>query len=114
MLDIKLVSFDWGMKKIFFIFAFSLINNLNAQYIRDDIKEIVKDTDTLLVWQDNSDAKDIEKDWEGAIDYCEDLSLGGYDDWRLPNFNELYGLADRTKISPALQHFCQKKQIFQG
>jgi EAL domain-containing protein (putative c-di-GMP-specific phosphodiesterase class I) len=40
--------------------------------------------------------------WTDAIDYCEALSLGGHDDWRLPNFNELYSIADRSKRNPAI------------
>ena len=28
-------------------------------------------------------------EWIGAIDYCESLDLGGKNDWRMPNINEL-------------------------
>ena len=66
---------------------------------------IVTDNTTKLQWQDDySDNGGSVKSalWEDAIDYCEALTLGGYDDWRLPNFNELYSIVDYTKHNPAI------------
>ena len=40
--------------------------------------------------------------WEEAITYCEDLSLGGETDWRLPNIKELDSIVDHTKAHPAI------------
>jgi hypothetical protein len=50
---------------------------------------VVSDSETGLMWQDNSAAKYAQKDWNSAIAFCEQLKLGGYDDWRLPNIKEL-------------------------
>jgi len=70
--------------------------------------EIVTDSKTGLQWQDDANAGTVTRDWAGAIDYCENqLNLGGYNDWRLPNFNELYFLADRSKRNPDISSVFQ-------
>jgi len=33
-------------------------------------------------------------DWKGAIGYCQNLQLGGYRGWRLPEIGELMGMYD--------------------
>jgi hypothetical protein len=62
---------------------------------------IAKDPATGLMWQDDADAATVEKDWEGAKQYCQDLRLGGYSGWRLPSVYELVSLIDNTKEFPA-------------
>ena len=77
-----------------------LMSFASADYVRDDANGVVKDTSTSLIWQD--DIASVERTWSLAIDYCEALGLGGYDDWRLPNSNELSSLADRNRTTPAI------------
>ncbi len=67
-------------------------------------KEIVTDKRTNLQWQDNLYAAWGQEQWGDALQYCEDLSLSGIHDWRLPNINELHTLVDITRVSPALSH----------
>ena len=62
---------------------------------------IVTDSSTLLQWSD--DVSSVDLNWSDAIDYCEALSLGGEDDWRLPNINELLSIDDLSKYSPAIK-----------
>ena len=57
------------------------------------------------MWQDSSNI--VKKNWQGAKSYCNNLSLGGYDDWRVPNLNELYTIADRSIDLPALNNTFQ-------
>ena len=93
------------MKKIVFCLMalMMLLNELQAgDFVRNSTKDIVTDTRTLLQWQDNGDVKVKKIEWSEAITYCEALSLGGYDNWRLPNKNELYYIADRTIYYPAM------------
>ena len=87
------------MKKILFI-----TTGISALLFADFTKsgDIVTDNQTGLQWQDDTDAKNITKTWTEAIAYCENLSLGGYDDWRLPNINELKSIVDRSKSNPAI------------
>ena len=76
---------------------------LQAEFIRDDALEVVKDTTRNLMWQDNEDAKTVKKDWKDAIDYCENLSFAGYDDWTLPNISELLSITDKSKYNPSIR-----------
>ena len=62
---------------------------------------VVIDTWTNLMWQDNEIS--TATNWQDAIDQCEALELVGKTDWRLPNFNELYSMADRLSgVNPAI------------
>lgn len=76
---------------------------VNATYIRYD-RNVVYDTLSALTWQDDHNGTTNTNDMNitVAINYCEDLTLGGYSDWRLPNYNELYNLAERNATSSAL------------
>ena len=66
------------------------------------VANIVSDSKTGLQWQDNNETNSTTYNWQEAIDYCEALSLDSYDDWRLPNINELKTLLDRSKRDPAI------------
>ena len=75
------------MKKIIFgLIGMSVV--LLADFSRDNTKEVVLDSQTCLMWQDNKGAKNGYHEWEDALDYCNNLDLGGYTNWRLPNMNE--------------------------
>jgi hypothetical protein len=62
--------------------------------------DIVTDSSTRLQWQDNTTPDTMT--WQEAIDYCEDLVLDGYRDWRLANIRELKSIVDLTKSDPAI------------
>ncbi len=90
------------MRQIILILIGLSVATQAARFSRDATTQIVTDTQTNLKWQDDSDAKTVSKSWQDAIEYCEALTLGGKDDWRLPNINELFYISDRTINNPAL------------
>jgi hypothetical protein len=55
----------------------------------DDGAAVWTDETTDLMWQ-TGDNPVLE--WLDAVDYCDNLELGGYSDWRLPNLDELRSL----------------------
>ena len=64
--------------------------------------EVVRDSETGLMWQDNEDVKTTERIWQDSINYCENLTFAGYSDWRLPDVKELSSIVDDTKYNPAI------------
>lgn len=56
-----------------------------------------------LMWQDDTSAETTRKKWQGAIAHCQNLSLAGHSDWRLPNIDELLSITDDTKYDPAIR-----------
>lgn len=86
------------MRRILLI-TIGISSFLWADFSRNDSIGIVTDSSTRLQWQDN---QTVSKTWREAINYCETLTLGGYSDWRLPNFNELYSIVDKTKSDSAI------------
>jgi uncharacterized protein (DUF2141 family) len=64
---------------------FSIWTGSNYTIISDDI---VLDNDTGLMWQRGSN-EEFNIFHDQAVEYCDNLILGEYDDWRLPTISEL-------------------------
>ena len=62
------------------------------------------DEKTGLIWQDNKEVASIERSYEGAKKYCQELVLDGFDDWRLPTLREAFTIVDLTRDRPALKN----------
>ena len=52
----------------------------------------ITDNLTGLMWVKSPDS--TTRTWTNAITYCESLTFVGYNDWRLPNVNELESLVN--------------------
>jgi Protein of unknown function (DUF1566)/Secretion system C-terminal sorting domain len=64
----------------------------------------------------NYTKSDGSLDWEEALDFAENLSFAGYDDWRLPNAKELHSILDYTRSpdatnSPAIDSIFETSAI---
>ncbi|WP_022851109.1 DUF1566 domain-containing protein [Limisalsivibrio acetivorans] len=97
------------MKKIQLVMIVMLLmtSQVIAELTRNGSNGTVTDSRNDLMWQDDSDAASFTKQWQEAIDYCEALTLGGYNDWRLPNMRELLSIADRSTYDPAIDNTFQ-------
>ena len=60
----------------------------------------VTDTATGLMWQQATAPG--EYPWREALSYCENLTLAGYTDWRLPTFKELRSVVDYSVYNPTI------------
>lgn len=81
----------------------------NLGFYADRGDGTVDDETTGLVWQKAT--ADIDNDGvpdkmgrDEALEYCEQLKLGGFDDWRLPNIRELMSIVDYSKRRPATNY----------
>jgi hypothetical protein len=62
----------------------------------------VTDLNTGLMWQQGDSQNEFGKTWQTARDYCTNLTLSQYSDWRLPNIRELVSLVDYGHMFPAI------------
>lgn len=61
----------------------------------DNKDETITDQATGLMWM-KSDSEE-GKDWENALNYCENLNFANHSDWKLPNAKELQSIVDYTR-----------------
>ena len=91
----------WGVILLVLIGLSTFSTAENGRFTRNQ-DGIVTDHQSGLQWQDSYQGSVAKLKWRDAIDYCENLTLGGYNDWRLPNANELSSISDRKHYKPAI------------
>ncbi len=58
------------------------------------------DPSTGLMWAGKDNGRDTN--WHTAMNYCHNLRLAGYSDWRLPAIDKLQGIYDKNAEAPGL------------
>lgn len=96
-------ALDLEEKKVTQIKAVLKKNDAGSYDIEDDV---VMDKKTGLMWQRKRAPNTMN--YQNAVNYCENLALGDYNDWRLPSISELKTLivgcqsgTDACKVSDA-------------
>ncbi|EWH11991.1 hypothetical protein DS2_02368 [Catenovulum agarivorans DS-2] len=86
-----------------------------TQYAVDSENGLATDPSTGLMWQmcnygetwqasgARCDGVAKSLDWQQALQASEQVSIAGYDDWRLPNIKELMQIIERSCAEPATQ-----------
>ncbi len=63
---------------------------------------MVKDPKNNLIWEDTLHASEVRVTQSEAESYCKTLTLGTFDNWRLPTLPELLSIVDYTHYKPAI------------
>lgn len=73
---------------------------------------IVIDKLNKIMWQDDKTrSQDIGYSYEQAVEYCKNLSLSGYSNWRLPSYYELMDIIDYYRYEPSIVNIFQNVYI---
>jgi len=81
------------MKKIALLLLFSLSSHG---------ADMVIDESTGLGWQDNRFAQEEKYTYAKAEKFCDELKIGGFEDWRIPTIFELLSIVNYKKYDPAI------------
>ena len=93
--------------KILFIILIGLTSLFGLKLTKSG--SYVIDDEHKLMWQDTKNNKRVLLSHKHAIEYCDKLTLNGFEDWRLPLVEEYKYIIDkkrrnRSKINRAFRH----------
>jgi Protein of unknown function (DUF1566) len=75
--------------------TFPIIEHLEDRFT-DNNDGTITDNSTGLMWQKDTA---VAETWTNALNYCENLNLNNYNDWRLPDKNQLLSIVDYSSTS---------------
>lgn len=73
--------------------------NINSPFYINNNDGTITDTITGLMWQKTDGG---EMTFENALSYTDTLTLGGFNNWRLPNAHEAFSILNLQSNNPAL------------
>lgn len=88
-----------------------IVGFLNAELVRNNRTNIVKDTSLNLEWQD--DTVGVGMSLESAKKYCSNFNLRG-SGWRVPNLDELRSIVDKTNFFPTIADAFTKTSMMES
>jgi len=88
-----------GGAKTFFVIYVRGNTSYGINDFVDNGNGTITDNATGLTWTQNDSGQGL--DWEGALNYCENLDYAGSSDWRLPNSKELQSIVDYSRSPDA-------------
>ena len=84
------------MKYLFLLIA--IISFSDARIYRDNSREVVIDSDSKMMWQDDISVIKVLLSHEEADSYCKKLAYRSFNDWRLPAIEELELIVDKENM----------------
>jgi hypothetical protein len=93
------------MKKYLLIFCIISVSTLFAANYEKKNDSVIIDKSHKLYWQDDFSSEKSSEDFDDAIEFCDELDLGGLTHWRLPTFGELFSTTDYARVPPVEEHF---------
>jgi len=89
------------MKFLVFLFFTTFFTFANAEFLSFS-ENIIKDSKTNFLWQDNKDVKEKIMNYSQALDYCNNLELDGNKNWLVPDFMALFSIVNTKVYNPTL------------
>jgi len=84
-----------GQEKTFYVLYVRGNPSYGENSFVDNANGTISDHATGLMWQQNDSGSGMV--WADALAYCQNLTLAGYGDWRLPDAKELQSIVDYTR-----------------
>ncbi|MCB1179286.1 MAG: DUF1566 domain-containing protein [Leptospiraceae bacterium] len=93
--DGRIKGYECSATKTYFVLCARGNTDYGLNNFTDNGNGTITDSATGLMWQKADSA--VAKSFDEGLTYCENLSLGGQTDWRLPNIKELNSIVDYSR-----------------